>query len=142
MATIFADHGVNLHIDAGEWTNIPNYTGFAHGGKTLDYIKAVYTPDGKVIIPGTDPDGQLKEILVNDRSAIFRLGVIRNEIYDGSRTSGRGSLVRPTFIVANFDGMENGDNMRNTLLHEFGHTLGLSHAGTRDSEMGKSDAKQ
>lgn len=37
IVDLFDDHGIALHIDAGEtYTNIPNYTEF-HGGETVAY---------------------------------------------------------------------------------------------------------
>ena len=126
----FAEQDINLHIDAGEWTNIPNYgTVFRKGGETLAYQEHVYASRSENA--NTVLSGNLTSIL-GERQAIFRLGVLRDYLYPagdpGRRISGIGSMGSPTFIVANFQDM-NSDAVRNTIMHEFGHTLGLTHSG-------------
>ena len=42
LVDLFADHGIALHIDAGEhYTNIPNYSD-VHGGETLEYLSLIH----------------------------------------------------------------------------------------------------
>ena len=127
IVDLFDDHGIALHIDAGEtYTNIPNYTEF-HGGETVAYSQHYFADQ----ISGVR---LLKDIETHlgDRSNAFRLGIIGDQIDRGDYTTGVALVGDSAFFVANNDQIDNDEQLRNAILHEFGHTLGLRHNGAAD----------
>ena len=124
LVDLFADHGISLHIDAGaHYTNIPNYSD-AHGGETIEYRDVYFDP--------SEPEGfQLVDTIneMGERANIFRPGVLGDRVRAGSNVTGLSLVGDNSFYVANPGGMANAEQMRNTILHEFGHTLGLRHWG-------------
>ena len=127
IVELFDDHGIALHIDAGEtYTNIPNYTEF-HGGETVNYSQHYFADQ----ISGVR---LLKDIETHlgDRSNAFRLGIIGDQIDRGDYTSGVALVGDSAFFVANNDQIDSDEQLRNAILHEFGHTLGLRHNGAAD----------
>ena len=67
--------------------------------------------------------------MLGERQNIFRIGVIGDQI-DAYNLSSGASLVNDTsFFVANHRFMNSEEMLRNTILHELGHTLGLRHQG-------------
>ncbi|MBA5244976.1 hypothetical protein [Corynebacterium haemomassiliense] len=126
LVDLFADHGISLHIDAGEhYTNIPNYSD-AHGGETLEYRDSYFDPSKFEAF-------QLINTINNlgDRANIFRPGVLGDRMRAGSNATGLSLVGDNSFYVANPDGRANEEQVRNTILHEFGHTLGLRHWGAQ-----------
>ena len=124
MVDLFADHGINLHIDAGEhYTNIANYTG-AHGGESLDYRDVYFDPSQHEAFQLIDTINELGE-----RANIFRPGVLGDRMRAGSNATGLSLVGDNSFYVANPGGRANEEQVRNSILHEFGHTLGLRHWG-------------
>ena len=124
LVDLFADHGISLHIDAGEhYTNIPNYSD-VHGGETLEYRDSYFDPSKFEAF-------QLINTINNlgDRANIFRPGVLGDRMRAGSNATGLSLVGDNSFYVANPDGRANDEQVRNTILHEFGHTLGLRHWG-------------
>lgn len=127
IVDLFDDHGIALHIDAGEtYTNIPNYTEF-HGGETVAYSQHYFADQ----IAGVR---LLKDIETNlgDRSNVFRLGIIGDQIAPGDYTTGVALVGDSAFFVANNGQITTDEQLRNAILHEFGHTLGLRHNGSAD----------
>ena len=127
IVDLFDDHGIALHIDAGEtYTNIPNYTEF-HGGETVAYSQHYFADQ----ISGVR---LLKDIETHlgDRSNAFRLGIIGDQIDRGDYTTGVALVGDSAFFVANNDQIDSNEQLRNAILHEFGHTLGLRHNGAAD----------
>jgi len=124
MVDLFADHGINLHIDAGEhYTNIANYTG-AHGGESLDYRDVYFDPSQHEAFQLIDTINELGE-----RANIFRSGVLGDRMRAGSNATGLSLVSDNAFYIANPGGRANEEQVRNSILHEFGHTLGLRHWG-------------
>ena len=124
MVDLFADHGINLHIDAGEhYTNIANYTG-AHGGESLDYRDVYFDPSQHEAFQLIDTINELGE-----RANIFRSGVLGDRMRAGSNATGLSLVGDNAFYIANPGGRANEEQVRNSILHEFGHTLGLRHWG-------------
>ena len=126
LVDLFADHGISLHIDAGEhYTNIPNYSD-VHGGETLEYRDSYFDPSKFEAFQLIDTINNL-----GDRANIFRPGVLGDRMRAGSNATGLSLVGDSSFYVANPDGRANEEQVRNTILHEFGHTLGLRHWGAQ-----------
>ena len=124
LVDLFADHGINLHIDAGEhYTNIPNYTTY-FGGETIEYRDVYFSPNRHEGFQLIDTINQL-----GDRANIFRPGVLGDRMRAGSNATGLSLVGDNSFYVANPGGRATDEQVRNTILHEFGHTLGLRHWG-------------
>lgn len=131
LVRLFRTHGINLHIDAGDMVLGMPWEAGGFGGPTIDYEPYYFgTYDG-------DADhGKLKsqlELVEGARQSVFRLGTIVDYLWqqpDGTpvRISGLGQMPGTSFTVGNFEGM-NSNHVRNTILHEMGHTLGFDHAG-------------
>ena len=126
LVDLFADHGISLHIDAGEhYTNIPNYSD-VHGGETLEYRDFYFDPSEFEAFQLIDTINEL-----GDRANIFRPGVLGDRMRAGSNATGLSLVGDNSFYVANPGGRANDEQVRNTILHEFGHTLGLRHWGAQ-----------
>ncbi|WP_269508004.1 hypothetical protein [Corynebacterium faecium] len=126
LVDLFADHGIALHIDAGEhYTNIPNYSD-VHGGETLEYRDFYFDPSEFEAFQLIDTINNL-----GDRANIFRPGVLGDRMRAGSNATGLSLVGDNSFYVANPGGRANDEQVRNTILHEFGHTLGLRHWGAQ-----------
>ena len=135
MVDLFDAHGVNLHIDAGDvYTNIPNYE--THGGETVDYAKYYFEND----VPAYKMLDNLDEFL-GERQNIFRIGVIGDQIEAGNYASGISLVGDNSFFIANHRLMNTEEKLRNTILHEFGHTLGLRHYGAKEVLGGVSNSQ-
>ena len=127
IVKLFDEHGIALHIDAGEtYTNIPNYTEF-HGGETVGYSQYYFADQITGVRLLQDIDTHL-----GDRSNVFRLGIIGDQIDRGDYTTGVALVGDSAFFVANNDQIDTDEQLRNAILHEFGHTLGLRHNGSAD----------
>jgi len=130
LVQLFDDNGINLFIDAGEvYTNIPNYTE-TFGGETVAY--APYYFNGKSVA---------QTLLKNradlgERKNIFRLGIIGDQMNPGDFATGNATIGTGAFYVANHSRMTTQEQLRNTILHEFGHNLGLRHNGAADHVEG------
>ena len=128
LVDLFDEHGINLHIDAGEfYTNIPNYDN-PQGGETLDYARYYFENEVQGFKLLNDIDDMLGE-----RDNIFRLGLIGDQIDDANYASGVSLVGDNAFFVANNKMMQSDENLRNTILHELGHTLDLRHWGADDA---------
>ena len=124
LVDLFADHGISLHIDAGEhYTNIPNYTEH-FGGETIDYRDVYFDANRHEAFQLIDTINNL-----GDRANIFRPGVLGDRMRAGSNATGLSLVGDNSFYVANPGGRANEEQVRNSILHEFGHTLGLRHWG-------------
>ena len=126
LVDLFADHGIALHIDAGEhYTNIPNYNE-RFGGETLDYRDVYFDANRHEAFQLIDTINNL-----GDRANIFRPGVLGDRMRAGSNATGLSLVGDNSFYVANPGGRANDEQVRNSILHEFGHTLGLRHWGAQ-----------
>ena len=127
LVALFDNHGFNLHIDAGaHYTNIANYTD-THGGESIEY-RDVY-------FDASRHEGlQLIDVIDNlgERANIFRPGVLGDRMRAGSNATGLSLVSDSAFYVANPEGSASEDIVRNSILHEFGHTLGLRHWGAAE----------
>ncbi len=124
LVDLFDDHGIALHIDAGaHYTNIANYTD-PQGGESLDYRDAYFDPSRHEAFQLIDNINALGE-----RANIFRSGVLGDRMRAGSNATGLSLVGDNAFYIANPGGRANEEQVRNTILHEFGHTLGLRHWG-------------
>lgn len=125
LVNLFSDHNINLHIDAGEtYTNIPNYT-TRYGGETLNYQRYYFNeeePSAITLINTSD-------LLLDEREKVFHVCVIGDQMYPGDYASGKGMINGNAFFVANTSRMNGQEDLRNTILHELGHNLGLRHSG-------------
>ena len=127
MVDLFDDHGINLHIDAGElFTNIPNYT--PQGGETVDYNRYYFQDE----IQAYKLLDNIEEFL-GERDNIFRIGVIGDQIDQGNYASGISLVGDNSLFIANNRLMGSDAKLRNTILHELGHTLDLRHWGANDT---------
>ena len=124
MVDLFAGHGITLHIDAGEhYTNIANYNE-RFGGESLDYRDVYFDPSQHEAFQLIDTINELGE-----RANIFRPGVLGDRMRAGSNATGLSLVGDNSFYIANPGGRANEEQVRNSILHEFGHTLGLRHWG-------------
>ena len=127
MVDLFNDHGINLHIDAGElFTNIPNYT--PQGGETVAYNRYYFQDE----IQAYKLLDNIEEFL-GERDNIFRIGVIGDQIDQGNYASGISLVGDNSLFIANNRLMGSDAKLRNTILHELGHTLDLRHWGANDT---------
>ena len=127
MVDLFNDHGINLHIDAGElFTNIPNYT--PQGGETVAYNRYYFKDE----IQAYKLLDNIEEFL-GERDNIFRIGVIGDQIDQGNYASGISLVGDNSLFIANNRLMGSDAKLRNTILHELGHTLDLRHWGANDT---------
>ena len=127
MVDLFNDHGINLHIDAGElFTNIPNYT--PQGGETVAYNRYYFKDE----IQAYKLLDNIEEFL-GERDNIFRIGVIGDQIDQGNYASGISLVGDNSLFIANNRLMGSDEKLRNTILHELGHTLDLRHWGANDT---------
>ena len=127
MVDLFNDHGINLHIDAGElFTNIPNYT--PQGGETVAYNRYYFKDE----IQAYKLLDNIDEFL-GERDNIFRIGVIGDQIDQGNYASGISLVGDNSLFIANNRLMGSDAKLRNTILHELGHTLDLRHWGANDT---------
>lgn len=127
LVDLFADNGVRLHIDAGSWFNtFTNDPAEMKGGPTVKY-KFPYYDSEAAIKPTLEAD---RMSYLGDRASVFRLGIIGDRFLDGDHSSGVSSTPGGSFYVAKQSTMTSDDQVRNTILHELGHNLGLTHGGT------------
>ncbi|WP_145961646.1 hypothetical protein [Corynebacterium renale] len=130
----FDEHGVNLWIDAGDfYTNMRGYTD-RKGGPTEDFEPYYFAdrPAGEKLSDNVDK-------LLGDRKAVFRVGVIGDAQAEGNRSSGLALMKHGSLYVAKHSGMTNAEQVRNTIMHELGHNLNLTHAGAKSLNPPKSD---
>ena len=128
LVDLFDRRGYNLHIDAGDYySNIPGIE--LQGGDTIDYAP-IYFKDanGRAEVPGVRLIKDRKNLL-GARQSVFRVGIIGDQQEVGNMSSGNGLISDGAFYVAKNYLMTSQEQMRNTILHEFGHNLGLTHSG-------------
>lgn len=129
LVDLFADHGINLHIDAGDlFANIDNYDQ-RYGGPTEDYER-FYFPEGT---SAREKLNQKRRALLGERDAVFRVGIIGDQMAQDDWSTGLGLVNDSVFYVSNHENVTNHDQLRNTILHEFGHNLGLTHTGAKQT---------
>ena len=127
LEQLFRDQGIALHIDAGELYKSADMVGYTerYGGKKLDHREGFFKPGeskGLALL-------RTRNEMLGDRVGVFRVGVIGDKKEAGDRSSGEGMVGDGAFFVAKGAGLNSQDMLRNTILHEFGHTLGLTHYG-------------
>lgn len=133
MVKKFAEHGYNLHIDAGKGysKNFDARDDEYRGGPVLDYkdyyFNSPETSGSELITSSVE--------LLKEREGIFRSGVIGDLMdapsADGSvnYATGRALIGGTSFYVSKNARMGAEDKVRNTIMHELGHNLGLNHNG-------------
>ncbi|MDK8894088.1 hypothetical protein QP984_11715, partial [Corynebacterium coyleae] len=70
---------------------------------------------------------------LGERDNIFRIGVIGDQIDQGNYASGISLVGDNSLFIANNRLMGSDAKLRNTILHELGHTLDLRHWGANDT---------
>lgn len=139
LVKVFEGQGIRLHIDAGEhYTNIPGYTTH-HGGPTEDYVRYFF---GGGDTPSVQPGIKLlqeRDRLLGPRADVFRVGIIGGQQSPGNYSSGTGLVRDGAFFVSKNDLMTSQEQVRNSILHEYGHNLGLTHSGAYNVERPDSD---
>lgn len=138
LVDLFDKRGYNLHIDAGDYySNIPGLTE-RKGGPTIDYSPIYFQDEnGRAEVPGVRLLKDRKDLL-GARQSVFRVGIIGDQQERGNLSSGNGLISDGAFYVAKNYLMTSQEQMRNTILHEFGHNLGLTHSGA--SSVAKPDS--
>jgi len=138
LEDLFAEHNVRLHIDAGKGYVSQDMATIseAQGGKTLNYTQEFF-PGYTSTLSSAEKDEIVQNYLqpeanrlLGARKAAFRQGIIGDRISRATEATGLAPLNGNAFFVANMDQMTTQEQLRNTILHEFGHTLGLKHNGT------------
>lgn len=133
LEELFEDHGINLHIDAGgayvseSMTSMPDKKGGGTVKYEAEYFKGMGHTDRAEKL-----ERQAKQLL-GDRRSVFRAGLIGTRFENGNGTSGLGQTNGSAFFVAS-DVLSSRDHLKGTILHEFGHTLGLKHYGRNTGE--------
>ncbi|PAT05298.1 hypothetical protein CKJ81_10605 [Corynebacterium hadale] len=128
LVEVFDRQGINLLIDAGAYyTNIPAYTDF-HGGPTEDYAE-YYFGGASTSMPYAAKLLAERDRLLGDRAGVFRVGVIGGQQAPGDLSSGTGLVRDGSFFVSKNELMTSQEQLRNSILHEYGHNLGLTHSG-------------
>ena len=132
LEDLFDDHGINLHIDAGK-----SYVSESMASMTADERKGGETePYTAEYFGGLDDDGRTVKLeeqantLLGARRSVFRSALIgtRFDEKDKKNVTGLGQVNGSTFFISG-DVTNSDELLRNTILHEFGHTLGLQHWG-------------
>ena len=124
LVDLFDKEGYNLHIDAGVYyNNIPGLE--PHGGPTEDYAEYYFAGENPAVRMIKDRDR-----LLGERKNIFRVGVIGDSQAADNPSSGNALLADGAFYIAKNERMTSQEQLRNTILHEFGHNLGLTHSGS------------
>lgn len=132
LEALFDDNGINLHIDAGK-TYVSDSMASAtakerKGGETEKYAAEYFG--------GLDDWGKAAKLeeqantLLGPRRAVFRNAMIGTRLDLGAKrnVTGLGQVNGSAFFVSG-DVTNSEELLRNTILHEFGHTLGLAHWG-------------
>lgn len=138
LEDLFDKNDINLHIDAGKHYVSESMASMnkdeRKGGGTEDYTAEYFG--------GLDDEGRgakledQAEHLLGARRSVFRSALIGTRFDEGAKrnVTGLGQVNGSTFFVSG-DVTNSDELLRNTILHEFGHTLGLMHWGreTRDN---------
>ena len=84
---------------------------------------------------------EMRDELLKERRGVFRVGLIGDTMYRArnaagewvdSRSTGVANVGLSGFYVSKHDAINDETLVRNTILHELGHTLGLRHTGATD----------
>ncbi|MHA6601130.1 zinc metalloprotease [Corynebacterium coyleae] len=98
------------------------------GGETVDYNRYYFKDE----IQAYKLLDNIEEFL-GERDNIFRIGVIGDQIDQGNYASGISLVGDNSLFIANNRLMGSDAKLRNTILHELGHTLDLRHWGANDT---------
>lgn len=132
LVNLFEQHNINLHIDAGDYyTNIPNLQK-RKGGQTLPHHTYDYTTESEKAFQDLEKE-------LGDRKGLFKIGAYIDMSYHNSErvSTGRARINGSAFYVSKSNNISE-RYARNTILHEMGHLLGLTHHGseTAPSDVG------
>ena len=143
MEQLFARNGITLHIDAGSSYASPTLKMSKEerqGGKLVSKPGQRIAPYSAGYFDGEKSDwaklDQQANELLGDRKNVFRSAVIGSRLNSSGNkmnVSGIAQTHGSAFFVA-ADPMSDRDQLRGTILHEFGHTLGLGHFGREIAE--------
>lgn len=123
LVNLFAKHDIALHIDAGEYyTNIENFAK-PQGGENIEYKP--YLAAHQHDMPSAFDE--LNTLRAN-RTGVFRTAGYVGAIYSDEGHTGVALSQLDAFFVGKTDKTSE-RFIRNTTLHELGHTLGLTHNG-------------
>ncbi|OEY25918.1 hypothetical protein A0K93_00560 [Corynebacterium sp. BCW_4722] len=135
LERLFDANGVNLHIDAGALYAPGIAPQDRRGGVNKEKL-----PYKKYVFEGTENERgeQLKSWrteLLGDRGAVWHVGVIGDKMLPPPAKASTGlGLQGESFFVAKGAGIKTDKAFVGTILHEFGHVLGLDHDGARTDE--------
>ncbi|MDZ4045571.1 MAG: cell wall-binding repeat-containing protein [Rhodoglobus sp.] len=126
--------GIRLHVDAG--TLVSTHSGepwaWPNGGMSIQYREHFSASDDDAAVLSafaTNRDEHMRE----SRQAIFHLVTLGHQISPGMHgTSGIGEAPGDDFFVS-VPAHDAPFEVAQTILHELGHNLGLSHGGPIDS---------
>ena len=134
LVSLFKAKGINLHIDAGSWYNtFTTRPEEMKGGPTVPYKYPYYDAES-LIEPTLAAD---RTDYLGAREAVFRLGIIGDRLLEGDYSTGVATTPGGSFYVAKQSTMTSDEQVRNTILHELGHNLGLTHSGTHKAAENK-----
>ena len=137
LERLYRENGINLHIDAGPLYAPGIAPGDRRGGQVRQWADGSEPYKENAFSSDSDEwSGQLKDWhaeLLGERDAVWHLGVIGDKIAEGETSSGIG-LKGESFFVAKGVGLDTAAEFNGTILHEFGHVLGLNHDGAPTQE--------
>ncbi|MDY6049695.1 MAG: hypothetical protein SPI77_03915 [Corynebacterium sp.] len=148
--------GITVHIDAGKdpglsdkemegpWqATTDDFGEQTAGGETVPYrpfVRDVFIEQDQEVKHVGEVD-RFYDSISPSRAGAFYLMVFADQIDKDKLTSGTSSSETP-FASAIAAGLYDGELLQRTMLHEFGHNLGLGHNGARSMVLPGSTVRQ